>query len=350
MTLQELLDITIQRDASDLHIIPGYYPTIRVNNDLFPIRTSEAVTPEISQTILFSIMTKEQQEDFIEQKEYDFGYEYGGHRFRANYYYVKEAICGAFRLIPGKIKTIEELGLPVIFEKFAHLKEGFVLVTGPTGEGKSTTLASIINIINTTSSRHIITIEDPVEYLFPRSRSIVSQRELYKDTMTWSQALSSVLREDPDVVFVGEIRNLETMKAALTIAETGHLVFSTLHTSSTPEAVHRIIDIFPPHQQNQVRNQLSSALKVVVFQKLVPSADKAARLPALEILINTSAVAANIREDKIHMLTNIIETGEEFGMVLFERYLAKLYSQGKITRDTAHGYAIRPQEIRKFIT
>jgi twitching motility protein PilT len=168
--------------------------------------------------------------------------------------------------------------------------------------------------------------------------------------MTWTQALSSVLREDPDVVYVGEIRDLETMKAALTIAETGHLVFSTLHTSSTPEAVHRIIDIFPPHQQNQVRNQLSAALKVVVFQKLVPDANQQSRVPALEILINTSAVAANIREDKIHMLDNIIETGEEFGMVLFERYLAKLYSQGKISRNVAHSYAIRPNEIKKFIT
>lgn len=349
-TIQELLQLTIERNASDLHIIPGYYPTIRFNNDLFPVRTTEMMTPELSEEMLLSIMTAEQKKMFLENKEYDFGYEHANHRFRANYYYVKGSVSAAFRVIPAEIRTTEELGLPIIFQKFAQLKEGFVLVTGPTGEGKSTTLASLINVINTTSSRHIITIEDPIEYLFPVSKSIVSQRELHKDTMTWTQALSSVLREDPDVVYVGEIRDLETMKAALTIAETGHLVFSTLHTSSTPEAVHRIIDIFPPHQQNQVRNQLSAALKVVVFQKLVPDANQQSRVPALEILINTSAVAANIREDKIHMLDNIIETGEEFGMVLFERYLAKLYSQGKISRDVAHSYAIRPNEIKKFIT
>lgn len=348
--LHQLLQITIDRKASDVHIIPGYFPTIRINRDLFPIRTNEAITGKTTKDMLLPALSKEELATFTEKREYDFGYTYNNFRFRGNYYYVKGEIAAAFRLIPSEIKAIDDLGLPKIFHTFAQLRQGLVLITGPTGEGKSTTLASVINSINANLAKHIITIEDPIEYVFPASKSIVSQRELHKDTYSWPNALASVLREDPDVVFVGEIRDSETMKMALTVAETGHLVFSTLHTSSTPEAIHRIIDFFPPHQQNQIRNQLSAVLRAVVFQKLLPNAEGTGRVPAVEILINTPAVGANVREEKIYMLDNIIETGEAFGMVLFERYLAKLYTQSKISRDVAYSFAIRGNEIKKFIS
>lgn len=347
--LNDLLQITIERKASDLHIIPGYYPTIRVNDDLFAIRTTELITPELAQTMLFAILTEPQKNIFLNEKEYDFGYSFSGTRFRANYYYIKGTVAASIRIIPTEIKDIEDLSLPPIFSSFADMRNGLVLVTGPTGEGKSTTIASMLNKINTTTAKHIITIEDPIEYVLPAAKSIISQRELHRDTMSWEKALTSVLREDPDVVFVGEIRDLDTMKAALTIAETGHLVFSTLHTSSTPEAIHRIIDIFPEHQQAQIRNQLSSILRAIVFQKLLPSTEIGSRIPAVEILLNSPAVATSIREAKIHMLDNVIETGEEAGMVLFERYLSKLYAQAKITRETALSFAIRPNEISKFV-
>jgi twitching motility protein PilT len=345
-----LLKDTVERKASDLHIIAGYYPTLRIENKLVPLKTIDVITAQSAQDLLFSLLSKEQKELMITNKELDFGFTFGEHRFRVNYYYEKGSLAASFRIIPTNIKSIEELNLPAKIHEFSQFRDGLILVTGPTGEGKSTTLASLINEINMNDSRHIITIEDPIEYVYPIGKSIISQRELLNDTHSWSKALKAILREDPDVVLIGEMRDFDTIQAALTIAETGHLVFSTLHTSTTPEAINRIIDIFPPNQQPQIRHQLSSVLKAVVTQRLLPTLDRIGRVPAVEILLNMPSVATMIREGKTYMLDNVIETNEEQGMILFEKYLLKLYKQDLISKDTALAYAERVNEVKKFIT
>ncbi|MBI4004912.1 PilT/PilU family type 4a pilus ATPase [Candidatus Roizmanbacteria bacterium] len=345
----DLLKITIDRNASDLHIIPNYYPSVRINNDLFSIQISEVVTKESSETTLLGILKDEQKENLLANKEIDFGYEAHGARFRVNMYYARGAIAAAFRLIPTKIRTLAELNLPPVIQEFTEYRQGLVLFVGPTGEGKSTSLASIINEINLKTAKHIITIEDPIEFTYPAAKSIVSQRELQQDTHSWTIALRSVLREDPDVCLIGEMRDYDTVQAALTIAETGHLVFSTLHTTTAAETINRIIDVFPSHQQNQIRAQLSSTLRAVVSQRLVPDITGKMRYPANEIMINIPSVAAVIREGKIFMLDNIIMTNEAEKMMLFEKALAKLHSEGKISRDTAFSYALRPNDLKKFV-
>lgn len=349
MDITALLRLTIERNASDLHIVPYYYPTIRINGDLQQLSTYPIVDPQTAQTMLFSILTNEQRENLTVNREIDFGYNFDKHRFRINIYYVKSAPAASFRLIPERIKTIEELGLPNILHHFTDLKQGFILFTGPTGEGKSTSLASIINEVNYKHSRHILTIEDPIEYLYPAAKSIVSQREIGQDTHTWPIALRSALREDPDVVLIGEMRDYETIQAALTIAETGHLVFSTVHTNSAAQTIDRIIDVFPNHQQQQVRVQLASVLRAVVSQRLIVNIDNSGRLPACEILVNTPAVASIVREGKTHLIDNVIQTSAADGMVYFEKNLYELYVQGKISKDTALAYAIRQAEMQKMI-
>lgn len=350
ITLQQLLQITIERKASDLHIVPDYYPSIRINNELYAITLGEIVTKEIAEQLLLAILSEEQKENLFANKEIDFGYEAFGSRFRVNFYYTKNRLGAAFRLIPSKIRKLEELGLPSIMMEFSHYRQGLVLVVGPTGEGKSTTLASIINEINFNYAKHIITIEDPIEFTYPPAKSIISQRELQQDTHSWTVAIRSALREDPDVLLLGEMRDYETIQAAITMAETGHLVFSTLHTTTATETVNRIIDVFPASQQNQIRTQIASSLKAIVSQRLVPDISNSGRLAATEVLMNIPAAAAVIREGKIFMLDNIIETGEEQKMMLFEKSLARLFREGKISRDTALSYALRPREITKFIT
>ncbi|NTU46938.1 type IV pilus twitching motility protein PilT [Candidatus Roizmanbacteria bacterium] len=350
LILTELLTIAIERNASDIHLISGYYPAFRINNELHAYETGGLLSGQQTQNLVFSILSDEQRENLQANKEIDFGYEYGNHRFRINVYYVKNALAAAFRLIPPTIRTIDELGLPSAFHKFANVKQGLILLTGPTGEGKSTTLASIINEINLNQSRHIITIEDPIEYVYPAGKSYFSQRELHQDTFSWTIALRSVLREDPDVVLVGEMRDYDTIQAVLTIAETGHLVFSTLHTNSTPEAINRIIDVFPAHQQNQVRSQLASVLYAVVSQRLLPNTENTGRVPAVEVLFNIPSVASIIREGKTFMLDNVLETEERQDMILFEKYLTQLYEQGKISKQTALTYALRMNEIKKLLT
>src|SRR3989338_7092257 len=350
MDISQLLKLTIERAASDLHIIPQYYPTIRVNGDLIQLRTLSIIDNQTSEAMLLTILNNEHKEKLHVDRELDFGYNFLNHRFRINMYYVKGAVAASFRLIPEKIKTIEELGLPTILHQFIDLKQGFILVTGPTGEGKSTSLASIINEVNTKYSKHILTIEDPIEYIYPPIKSVISQREIGQDTHTWTIALKSALREDPDVVLIGEMRDYETIQAALTIAETGHLVFSTLHTNSVPQTIDRIVDVFPPQQQNQVRIQLASTLRAVISQRLVPNVDNSGRIPGCEILISNAAVASTIREGKTHMIDNILETSSEQGMVTFERYLSTMYAQGKITKEVALNYAIRPEQIKKYIS
>ena len=349
LDINTLLKLTIERQASDLHLAPDYFPTLRINGELYPLKITELVTQENAESMLLSILNPEQKTNLIANKEIDFGFEYSGYRFRGNIYYSKGKLAAVFRLIAANIKTIEDLMLPPIFHHLTQVNHGLVLITGPTGEGKSTTLASMINEINVNQAKNIITIEDPIEYVYPQAKSVISQRELHLDTHSWTVALRSVLREDPDVVLVGEMRDYDTIQAVLTIAETGHLVFSTLHTSTTPEAINRIIDVFPAHQQNQVRSQLSSVLQAVVSQRLIPDATKTTRVPALEILLNNSAVGSIIRDGKVFLLDNVLETEEKSDMILFEKYLTKLYQRGVITKETAYQYAIREQVIKKFL-
>jgi len=349
MELSQLLQITIDKKASDLHVVPGYYPTIRIYGELFQLTTLEIITTENVEKMLISILNHEQQEILLANREIDLAYKLNDNRFRVNLYYAQNLLCGSFRLIEAKIKTIEQLSLPAYLHQCADLHQGLVLLTGPTGEGKSTTLASIVNEINQKYARHIITIEDPIEYVYPKYKSIISQRELHQDTHSWTVALKSALREDPDVILVGEMRDYETISLALTAAETGHLVFSTLHTNSAPESIDRIIDNFPPHQQNQIKNQLSTVLKIIVTQRLLPKQNEAGRIPGVEILVNTAAVASSIREGKTFLISNILETSESEGSLLFEKNLLKLYQTGLISKETAMTYAIRPKEIARLI-
>lgn len=349
MDISQLFELTVSRSASDLHLVCGFYPAIRVNNELNQIRTSEIISVEDMKQMIFSILNEEQKNIFLANKELDFGYDHNGNRFRANIYYSQGKIAAAFRLIGNKIRTVEELNLPSVFHSLTDYKQGLVLVTGPTGEGKSTSLAAVINEINLKHSKHIITIEDPTEYVYPPAKSIVSQRELHQDTLSWSASLKSILREDPDVVLIGEMRDYETIQSALTIAETGHLVFSTLHTGSTPETINRIIDVFPASQQNQIRIQLASVLRAVIAQRLVPTIDNKSRVPAVEMLFNLPSVSSVIRDGRIHMLDNILETGENEGLFMFEKYLTSLYDKSLISKETALAYALRPNEIKKFI-
>ncbi len=350
MEISKLFDFAIERNASDLHLVPGYLPSIRVNNDLYQINSTETLTGENIKTLIFSIISDEQKDNILANKEMDFGYEYKTVRFRCNVYFARENLSASFRLIPSKIKSIEELNLPAQLHQFAKWNQGLILITGPTGEGKSTTLAAIIDEINHQASKHIITIEDPIEYIYQPARSIVSQRELHQDTHSWTVALRSVLREDPDIVLVGEMRDYETIQAVLTIAETGHLVFSTLHTPSSSETINRIIDVFPAHQQNQVRAQLASVLKAVIAERLIPSLDQTKRIPAVETLLNIASVSSLVREGKVHLIDNVIETEEAQGLMLFEKYLIGLYKKGLISQETALTYAIRPSEIKKLLT
>lgn len=345
----DLFQQTVEKGGSDLHLISGYYPTIRVRDTLFPLKTTEVLTKESVETLIQSILSTEQKEELESNKDIDISYEWNSYRFRVNCYIQQGIMSSCLRVIPAIIKPLEDLALPSALHKLSQLHDGLVLLTGPTGEGKSTTLAAILNEINLNQEKHIITIEDPIEFIYPKGKSIVSQRELHHDTHSWTKALRSVLREDPNVVLIGEMRDFDTIQAALTIAETGHLVFSTLHTSTTPEAINRIIDVFPPNQQNQIRHQLASVLRTVVSQRLIPNIDNTARVPALEILMNVSAISTLIREGKTYMIDNVIETGEEHDMILFEKYLAKLYRQNMISRETALSVAQRPNEIKKFI-
>ncbi len=350
MDLQELFKIAIEKNASDIHIVPGYNPSLRINGQLYLLKTYPVIDPDISQKALLPILTDEQKGNLMANKEIDFGLQHGDMRFRVNMYYMKGAIAAAFRLITSRIRSLEELALPDIIHTFTQVRQGFILITGPTGEGKSTSLAAIVQRINEEDARHILTIEDPIEYVYPVGKSLISQRELNQDTHSWTVALKSALREDPDVVLVGEMRDYETIQAAMTIAETGHLVFSTLHTNSVPQTIDRIVDVFPPQQQNQIRIQLASSLKAIISQRLLPNIDGTGRIAACEILVNNPAVASTIRDGKTHMIENILETSTDQGMITMERALSNLYAQGKITKETAINFAIRPQQIHKYIT
>lgn len=343
MTIQSLLQITIDRKASDLHLIAGYAPTIRVDGVLYPLEGSVLTGEQIDQ-LLGPMLSDDQKIAFKDNHELDFGYTFGIGRFRVNAYFQKNLPAVAFRLIPIKIAGIEELNLPKILHQFTSLHQGFVLVTGPTGHGKSTTIAAMIDEINRTIGGHILTIEDPVEYIYSPQKALISQREVGSDTHSWLGALRGALREDPNVVLVGEMRDFETIAAALTIAETGHLVFATLHTNSAAQSVDRIVDVFPETQQAQVRLQLSNTLEAIISQRLLPGIS-GGRVPTVEVLLASSAVKATIREGKTHMIDNIIQTSADLGMITMDMSLTSLVAQGKITYETAMAYAASPDNI-----
>lgn len=350
MTIQLLLEEVIKRDSSDLHLNVGSLPMIRIDGRLIGIEGSHPLSKEEVEELVLSVLTEEQRELLISNKEIDLSFALGEiARFRVNVYHQKGYLGAAFRHIPSRIRTLVELNMPGVVSNFTKLKQGFVLVTGPTGHGKSTTLAALIDNINETRASHIVTIEDPIEYVYPYRQSLVTQREMHTDTFSWDIALRSVLREDPDVVLIGEMRDYETTEAALTIAETGHLVFSTLHTNSAAQTINRVIDQFPEQQHSQVRTQLASVLVGVVSQRLIPGIG-GGRFPATEILIATDAIKNMIREDKVHQIDNYIQTSQELGMASLEASLVSLVKAGKISMDHAREYTLRPEVLRRMMS
>ncbi len=349
MTIQQLLEITVSRNASDLHLVAGYPPILRVNGELFPVPGEEVITPALIDSLMSPLLNADQKKVFEENFELDFSFDFEGKgRFRVNVYQQKGSVALSLRLIPFLIKPLADLGFSPAVTRIAKLKQGFILVTGPTGQGKSTTLAAFINEINQQRSSHIITIEDPIEYVYPKAKSLISQREIYGDTKSWANALRSILREDPDVVLIGEMRDLETISSAMTIAETGHLVFATLHTNSAAQSIDRIVDVFPENQQPQIRLQLSATLEAIISQRLVPTIEPGRTL-ASEILFSTPAVRNIIRENKTYMIDNLIQTSGEMGMTSLESSLANLVKIGKVNTEEAMKYALRPDLLSKLL-
>lgn len=354
MIIRELLDLAIKNNASDLHIMPGMSPSLRIDGNLSVLTNYPLLSHGEVEEMIFSVLSAQQKELLLSNKELDFSMGVSNDpflnsgRFRVNVYFQKGYLSGAFRYLPPKIKTIEELNLLKICHSFSNLKQGLVLVTGPTGHGKSSTLAAIINEINLTRYAHILTIEDPIEYVYPVGKSVVSQREMGSDTYSWSKALRSALREDPDVVLIGEMRDEETIASAITIAETGHLVFSTLHTNSASQSIDRILDVFSSQHQKQVRAQLAATLKGIISQRLIPQIG-GGRIPVMEILIGNSAIASNIREGKTHLIDSVIQTSQDMGMVTLEASLASLVRSGVISIDSAKDYALHQDELLRLI-
>lgn len=348
MDIQELFSEAIRLSASDIHLIVDHPPMLRVAGELRPVEGGSPLSAQDIENLAFQTLNEVQKEQFLTNKEIDFSVSAKDARFRTNIYYQRGTIACDFRLIPSTIRTIDQLGLPSICHEFTKLRQGFILVTGPTGHGKSTTLAAMINQINQTVGRHIITIEDPIEYIYPKAMSLVSQREMHQDTHSWSVALRSALREDPDVVLIGEMRDLETIQAAITIAETGHLVFATLHTNSASQTVDRVVDVFPENQQIQIRLQLAQVIEGIISQRLVPAVG-GGRVAVAEIMTATPAVRTTVRDGKTHLLDNIIQTSAELGMTTLETALAKAVKEGKISVDTATSYAVRPEELGRIL-
>lgn len=349
MKIEDLLDEVLKQDASDLHLSVEVYPSIRIDGELRPLTSYKKLTRDDTKSLTYSVLNDIQEDILTKDKELDFSFSYGElARFRANAYYQKGNISMSLRLIPSKIRTIEDLGMPKTCNEFANYSQGLVLVTGPTGSGKSTTIAAMIDKINTEKAAHIITVEDPIEYNYQNKMSIIAQRELHYDTKTFPNALRSVLREDPNVVVIGEMRDLETMSATVTIAETGHLVFTTLHTNSAAQTIDRIIDVFPPHQQQQIRIQLASILIGVISQRLIPAIG-GGRIPAAEIMMVNDAARNIIREGKTHQLDNVIQTGASENMQTIDSDLARLVKIGKISIEEAKQYALNPKQLERFI-
>ncbi len=348
--LHQLLKAMVEKGASDLHVTTGSPPQLRIDGKLVPLKTPP-LSPVETKQLSYSILTDAQKHKFEEEAELDLSFGVKGlSRFRANIFMQRGAVAGAFRTIPFKILTFQELGLPPIVTELAKKPRGLVLVTGPTGSGKSTTLASIIDKINTDRHEHIITIEDPIEYLHPHKNCLVNQREVGADTQSFKKALKYILRQDPDVVLIGEMRDLETVEAALVISETGHLAFATLHTNSCVQTINRILDVFPPYQQPQVRAQLSFVLEGVLTQNLLPKAGGPGRVLVIEVMVPNPAIRNLIREDKVHQVYSQMQVGQsKFGMQTFNQSLAAAFAKRLITLEEAMGRSSDPDELKNIL-
>jgi len=349
MHIEDIVNEGTSRIASDIHITVGIPPTFRINGELIPY-TNTPLNPQDTEELVRQTMNDEQYQQLMERGEFDFSYSSPGRgRYRVNAYRQRGSLGMALRIIPLEIPSMQQLGLPPVLSDLARLPRGLILVTGPTGSGKSTTLATMIDQINKERKVHILTLEDPIEYLHSHKRSIVNQREIGSDSKTFTSALRGALREDPDVILVGEMRDLDTISIAITAAETGHLVLSTLHTLGSAKTIDRIIDVFPPHQQQQVRIQLSSVIQAVVSQQLLPRADGKGRVAAHEIMISTPAIRNLIREDKVHQIDTAIQTGGKFRMHTMDSSLVNLYNRGLISKDVALTQSINHEEMKKYI-
>ena len=347
--IETLLEDVIRKKASDLHLQVGLPPMLRIDGSLTPVTGLNPLDEETVEKLVFAILDDDQQQILMKDKEFDFSFAFGDlGRFRVNAFHERGNLAAALRLIPNEIKTITELSMPSVVNNFAAYPRGLVLVTGPTGSGKSTTLAALIDEINTNKSHHIITIEDPIEFTHKSKKSVVVQREVHYDTYSFSAALRSSLRQDPDVVLIGEMRDLETISAAITIAETGHLVFATLHTNSAAQSIDRMIDVFPPHQQPQVRAQLANILMAICSQRLVPQIG-GGRAVAAEILVATPAVRNIIREGKTHQLDAVIQTGADQGMQSMDKTLVSLVQAGQVTYEEAKNFAVDLTEFERMM-
>lgn len=350
MQMQDFFEAMADQGASDLHLTEGAAPTIRIHGEMTPLEHPRLNSTETRQ-LCYSVLSEEQKKQFEEESELDFSFGVQGiSRFRGNLFVQKGAVGAVFRAIPHEVPPIADLGLPRTVEDLIKLPRGLVLVTGPTGSGKSTTMASMVDQINETRAEHIMTVEDPIEFIHPHKRCVVNQREVFADTQSFGQALKHILRQDPDVVLVGELRDLETIEAALTIAETGHLVFATLHTNSAVQTINRVIDVFPAHQQSQVRAQLSLVLEAVISQTLLPRADKDGRVMACELMIPNAAIRNLIREEKVHQLYSQMQVGQDKnGMVTLSQSLLDLHSRGMISREAALLAATESEELERMM-
>ena len=347
--LKKLLDITIKQDASDLDLSVGHPPNIRIIGQLVPLSQEQIISAKDSEGIAFAMMSELQRKKFLEEKEIDFSYQHGdAGRFRVNIFFQRGTISLALRFIQSKIRTIEELNMSPVLHDFLSRTQGLVLVTGATSQGKSTTLAAMIDEINHTRAVHIITIEDPIEYTYPIDRAIIEQREVIIDTLSFNNALRATLRQNPDVIMVGEMRDLETIATTITAAETGHLVFATLHTNSAAQTIHRVVDVFPAEQQSQIRFQLASSLLGIVSQRLIPRI-KGGFIPVCEVLINNNAISNLIRENKIHEVPAVIETSAKEGMISSNRAMVDLVRKKEISLKNAIDYALDPGEVRNLL-
>jgi len=346
---KKLLDITIKQEASDLDISVGHAPNIRITGQLVPLTQEKIITAQDSQGLAFALLSESQRKKLLEEKEVDFSYQHEEKgRFRVNIFFQRGTISLALRFIPSKIRTIEELCLPPVLHDFVSRPQGLILVTGATSQGKSTTLAAMIDEINHTRSAHVITVEDPIEYTYPIDRAIIDQREVGIDTINFNNALRATLRQNPDVIMVGEMRDLETIATTITAAETGHLVFATLHTNSAAQTIHRIVDVFPAEQQAQIRFQLASSLLGIVSQRLIPRI-KGGFIPACEVLICNNAISNLIRENKIHEIPAVIETSVKEGMISASRALVDLARRKEISAKSATDFAFNPSEVRNLL-
>jgi twitching motility protein PilT len=348
MEMGDLLRLAVDRQASDLHLVVGRPPQLRIDGVLIDIEDLPRLSPSDTQRLVYSLLSDAQKQKFEENKELDFSLSISNlSRFRVNAHLQRNTVAAAFRLIPERIRNFEELNLPKVLNKLTKRPYGLILVTGPTGSGKTTTLAAMVDVINVERSCHIITVEDPIEYLHPHKKALVEQRELSQDTHSFPNALKYVLRQDPDVILIGEMRDLETITAALTAAETGHLVLTTLHTNDVVQTVDRIIDVFPPHQQQQVRIQLAACIEGVLCQKLLPSASGRGREICIEIMVANDAIRAQVREGKTHQIYTTIESCGRDGMQTMDRGLENLFKKGRITREVALSNARKPLELER---